>query len=612
MYTNDIKELISLRGDFGMLIGAPASTPEGFAYNNGKVDVRFNITRHASGVISRRDTVTNVSGKTLSITAALSRFSFDNGEWEVYTQYDEWCNESLGRWVPLTTGIDASNYDARVCSGATPFLAIFSKQTGRGYAFHLLPNSMWQMRVFREFRQSHGRRTIVELGISERGFCMELSDGESLTLPEILYYEFKSQSDFDAYKLHRYLNERFPEKNIPVIYNTWMSHEDRFTYADIREQLDIAALMGVEYFVIDAGWFGIPTKWWSSVGDWEEHPEAGFGGRMKEFCDEVRAKGLKVGLWFEIERAGSLSKTLVSHPEHYLKEGEHGFVDFASPEARDYVFKKLSAIVDKYGIEYLKFDFNASMTYDARCHSFLDYFAGRQIFFDRVKECYPEIYIEMCSSGGAEMCIASLSRHINSFWMSDDHSLYSQMRIYKDSMVRMPCRSLETWLTIRSVENFREIPGNEKILASGDCSWIHVEAVNRGWLEGVSFGGPLCISCDITKLSADTVAQLTALIKKHKSECAFISDTECRILSDTETLTALQWNDRGFGRLRITAFTSVHNQSAITLYPIADVNKTYRDTDGNTYTGMDLSEYGVTVTLGGRYESYTKEFEVID
>jgi hypothetical protein len=162
------------------------------------------------------------------------------------------------------------------------------------------------------------------------------------------------------------------------------------------------------------------------------------------------------------------------------------------------------------------------------------------------------------------------------------------------------------------LENFRELPGNEKILTSGDCSWIHVEAVNRGWLEGVSFGGPFCISCDITKLSSATVEQLTALIKKHKSERDFISDTECRILSDTETLTALQWNDRSFKKLRLSAFTSVHNQSAITLYPICDEGKTYFDSEGNAISGKELSENGITVTLGGRYEGHTVEFEARD
>ena len=605
MYTNDIKELISLRGDFDMLVGAPDKCGDGFYYNNGTVELGLNITKHPTGVISRKDTVKNVSGKDISLTSALSRFSFDGGEWEVYTQYNEWCKESVGQWSPLVTEISASTYDVRTCSGAAPFIAIFNKQSGRGYVFHILPNAMWQARVFREFRHSETRRTFVELGIRERGFLKKLGTGDTLELPEILYYEFKSRIDLDAYILHRYLNERFPCKRMPVAFNSWMSHEDRFTYGQMIEQLDIAARLGIEYFVIDAGWFGVPTRWYPSVGDWEEHPESGFGGRMKEFCDAARARGVKIGIWFEIERAGRDSRTMAEHPEHYLREGDHGFVNFASEATRSYIFDKVAKVIDKYGIKYIKFDFNACLTHDNTQHSFLDYVDGRQRFFDRFKSTYPDIYLELCSSGGAEICIGSLLRHFESFWMSDDHSLYSQMRFYKDTMKRVPARALETWLTIRSAEDFRELPGNEKILASGDCNWIHVEAVNRGWLEGVSFGGPFCISCDLAKLSDATLTQLGALIEKHKAERAHTAVTECRILSDTETLTVLQWNDKDFDKIRITAFTAIHSQCAFTVYPACDPEKAYVDEGGNEISGRELSERGVTVDIRGRYESYT-------
>lgn len=605
MYNNDIRELCGISGSFALPTGAPTFTDSGFIYENDDIRIVSNETRHASGVISRCDTVRNISEGTVTLTSALSRFSFDNGEWEVFTQYSEWCNESQGKWAPLVTEIAASNYDTRACSGATPFIAIWNKQTGRGYAFHILADSMWQARVYREFRQSVGRRTVVELGIRERGFSRKLDTGDTLPLAEILYYEFRSKLDFDAYKLHRYLNERYPAREIPVMYNTWMSHEDRFTRAILDEQLVLAKRIGAEYFVVDAGWFGPPERWWRSVGDWVESEESGLAMGMKEFSDSVRAAGLKFGLWFEMERAGLNSHSVNEHPEHYIFEGDHGFIDFASPAACDFLFEKICAAVDKYGIEYIKLDNNASITYDKRNASFTDYFCGKRRFIERLRKKYPEAYVECCSSGGTDMAIATLDRGYDSFWMSDDHSLYNQMRFYKDTMIRMPSRALEKWITIRSVEDFRELPGNEKILVSGDMSWIHIEAINRSWLGGVSFGGPVGISCDLTKLSEKTLDQLADIIEKHKSGLNFLKNCECRILSDTETLTALEWSDPELSTVRVTAFTGIHNQTAITLYPVVSESATYIDCAGNRLSGSDILRRGITLSLGGRFESYT-------
>ena len=40
----------------------------------------------------------------------------------------------------------------------------------------------------------------------------------------------------------------------------------------------------------------------------------------------------------------------------------------------------------------------------------------------------------------------------DSFWMSDNHSLYAQLEIFKNSICRLPCRALERWITIQSLD----------------------------------------------------------------------------------------------------------------------------------------------------------------
>jgi alpha-galactosidase len=152
----------------------------------------------------------------------------------------------------------------------------------------------------------------------------------------------------DAYKLHRYCNEKYPSK-LPIVYNTWMSHFDYIDFDNLVCQLDKASLLGCEYFTVDAGWFGKTQMWWDVVGDWQESDESAMKGRLREFSDLVRKEGLKFGLWFEIERANPDCENVNLHPEYYIRDGAHCYVDFAKRESCDFIYDILKKNIDKYG-----------------------------------------------------------------------------------------------------------------------------------------------------------------------------------------------------------------------------------------------------------------------
>ncbi len=166
-------------------------------------------------------------------------------------------------------------------------------------------------------------------------------------------------------------------------------------------------------------------------------------------------------------RAALTSQTVKDHPEYYIFKGYHGFVDFGNPDAVDYIFGVLSAAIRKYGIRFIKFDFNARLSHDADNVSFLRYFAGYRDFLHRIRGQHPEVYIENCVSGGLRMALCSLA-DMDSFWISDNHSLYTQLDIFKNTMIRMPCRALEKWLSVQTII-YEGAENVEKILSSGDC-----------------------------------------------------------------------------------------------------------------------------------------------
>ena len=599
---SSISDLFTLHGSFAPLSEKPLSTENGFTVEGEGLSIRSEFYPHSSGVTRRADSIKNTSSEPISLRSALSKFVFNGGEYEVYTQRCFWCAERYGSWQPLVTEVCASNDEVRANAGAAPFVAIYNLQNRRGVAFHILSDGKWRFRVRNFYTQTGQKKNLtVELGLDDSDLDLVLSPGESLELPSVLYYEFCEKNDMDAYKLHRYCNDVYPTRRMPVTYNSWMSKFDNISYDILSEQLKRAAELGCEYFVIDAGWFGRPNAWYDSAGDWVECKEASMAGRMSEFADRVRDVGLKFGLWFEIERASLTSDAYAAHPEYYLVEDGYAFVNFASPEACEYIKGVLFEQIDKYGIEYVKFDFNAVLTYDPERRSFNSYFKGYRDFISSIRERYPNIYLENCASGGMRMALSSLEG-FDSFWMSDDHSLYNQLEIFKSAMIRMPSNALETWMTVRSLEQFEPVYGggiSEKILMSGDAGWGHIEALSEDYLKAVAVGGPVCISCDLTKLSQKLFETLRSIISEHKAQRDFWQRSECRILCDTDSLTVLQYNDPSFEKIKIFSFSKLPIQNLTTIYPVTDGGD--YELDGKILSAAELSSEGIDLDVSKRF-----------
>ncbi len=612
---NGIGDLFSIYGSVSMPVGMPEKTVNGYYFKGEGFEAISENISHSSGVTVRSDRITNISQNEISFTRILSKFVFNSGDYEVYTQYSEWCDESLGRWQPLVTEVGAGNDDIRTNCGSAPFVAIYNLQNGRGAAFHLLADSKWSINVKKCFSQTGQRKTVtVELGIDDRGFDLKIAPGETFELPKIIYYDFKNKTDMDAYKLHRYYNDVYPARELPIIYDSWLSKFDLIGFDILSEQLEVAKKIGAEYFVIDAGWFGKPAEWFDKVGDWKECTDCSMMGRMREFADKVRSYGLKFGLWFEIERAALASDAVKKYPQYYVVEGNNAFVDFRNAEACEYIFAILAEKIKHYGIEFIKFDFNAEITFDSDRRSFLGYFEGYNAFIKRIGKEFPEVYLENCASGGLRMSLASLNG-FDSFWMSDNHSLYTQLDIFKNTMLRMPSRALERWITIRSLENFEPVypigSKVEKILVSGDAAWGHMEAINADYLRNCTLGGPIGVSCDLTKLSENTVKLLSEHFSKYKNERDFWKNSECHILCDTETLLVLQFCDREYNEIKLCSFTKIPHQNAVTVYPVCDENASYVSDAGERVSGETLVGEGADMSINDIFTSgiicYKKE-----
>lgn len=565
-------------------------------YNDFSVKAVFK--EYENGVFERQDYFT--AKEDVTLTGYNSRFFLEGGEYEVYTQYSSWQIESLGGWQDLVTGVEVSNAGVRTTEGGAPMIALKNKANGKITVFHLVANAAWKIVAKRVSVNGKNNAVLVEIGLNTKALYFKCEKGEVITMPKIFCFEAEREIDLDAWKLHKVYNELYPRKEMPIVYNTWMLNFDTIDIDDIFRQIDTAAELGIENFLVDAGWFGNSENWGNEIGVWTENQKGGFKGRLLEVSDYVRNRGMKFGLWIEPERALEGIDAIKEHPEYYL-EGTFAikFFDFANPEACDYMFNLISGLIEKYHIDYMKFDFNATLAYDEKGYAFYKYFEGQKALVKRLKEKYPTLYLTNCASGGYRMEMGQLT-YFDSVWISDNQSPIDALRIYKDTAKRLPPCTMEKYDVRTYCGGFPRYSSKEKYNMPISChgaTWETVVTVNESYTHNFITGGIMGFSGNIADYPKEEKEALKKLISDYKKDREFYKNAVMRILYDGNGITVLQYSDCDNKRVIIQAFTEIIYQDRFTVFPVLDASKNYV-IEGKEFTGEQLLKDGIEIRMG--------------
>lgn len=598
------EDIWNIFGNFGKI------RTSDFEYTTNELEIKSKYTKDENNVYHYSGELKNISDDKILLNCLKAKFHLGGGEFLVYTQYNAWQNENTGMWQALNTEVAASVRSIRSAYGAAPFMAIKNKQTGRGVVFHLLSDYEWSIQARIVPKDGEAAEAEVEIGVNSENLMYEVMPGKGVKTPEIIFYEFKNDIDLDCWKLHNYCIKNYKRKSMPVVYNTWLCRFDRISCENINNQIERAAQIGAEYFVVDAGWFGIGEDWEKQRGDWFENTTGGFFGRMADIAKNVRANNMKFGLWFEIESASAEAAILKEKGEYFKESNGLFFLDFSNPKARQYIFDVLEAHIEKYNIEYIKFDFNRDIDFDDNHTAYMNYYKGYRSLISEIKNKYPNIYLENCASGGMRADLRN-SKDFDSFWLSDNQSPYEGMRIFKEGIKRLPPQCIEKWAVLRSVENFSPdcyCGENEKIISTNDAIWGGVVGVHMSFLNGFLSGSPIGISCDLNELSEKLIDDIAKHIAHFKEERDFWENAVCRILTDSDKLLILEY--RAFAKIKIIAYAYKVMQKSVYVYPEVDKNDIYSVEDGKI-SGMDIAENGIKLNIEGNYRATFFEMERI-
>jgi hypothetical protein len=190
-------------------------------------------------------------------------------------------------------------------------------------------------------------------------------------------------------------------------FHPW-NHGPGLSDANLRSQVDIAADLGIETFMLDDQWQGGAG---GESGDWQWDPERfpdGDGDGTPDFVDYLHGKGLELGLWMSPVEFNTASETYAAHPDwacapvgdvtaQVPDDAGLGVWDATNPAFQDFIVGVVDRLVRTVDVREFKFDFMAwvDCASSAGVHDYADYEAAFVDIVHRMQEHNPTVTFEI-------------------------------------------------------------------------------------------------------------------------------------------------------------------------------------------------------------------------
>jgi len=203
----------------------------------------------------------------------------------------------------------------------------------------------------------------------------------------------------------------------------------------MRAEMDRAAAIGTELFVVDAGWYAGagasgPMDFDSGLGSYTPDPDR-FPNGLAPLTEYAHALGMKFGIWVEPERVDLSIVGREGPDESWLATSQGGYgsdhaaqICLASDAARAWVLDRLTTLIDAAQPDYLKWDNNMWVNCDRSGHGHgpadgnFAHVSALYTILQRLRDRYPDLLIENVSGGGNRLD-GGMLRYSDVAWMDD-------------------------------------------------------------------------------------------------------------------------------------------------------------------------------------------------
>jgi len=291
-----------------------------------------------------------------------------------------------------------------------PFIALEDSEAHSFLAVQLYSPASWQIEL--TVRGDDG--VTLAGGIADRDFgqwtrC--LKPGETFEAPMAVAAVGDSLEDVcDKLVKAQHPDISPVDDHMGITFNEYCTTWGNPTTDSIKRLADRISGKGIQYLVMDSGWYSDCGNWWEYRGDWSVNRKR-FPNGLREVTDYIRERGMIPGIWFEFEVAAPKSG-LYDDPEHFVKKdgvpltvGGARFWDMQESYVRDYLRENVIRRVREDGFGYIKIDYNDTMGMgcdgpEGPGENLRQKVLATQEFFRELKREIPGLVIENCSSGG--------------------------------------------------------------------------------------------------------------------------------------------------------------------------------------------------------------------
>ncbi|MEG0443272.1 MAG: alpha-galactosidase [Carnobacterium sp.] len=509
-----------------------------------KMEVKLSYTIFSDRpIITRSVKFLNNGQQLVKINKALSsNVDFDDSNYELIQLPGSWGRERHLKRDPLTRGVHV--LDSKRGTGShvyQPFSALVrpetTEHTGEVFGFHFIYSGEFTARI----EVDPFDQTRVLMGINPEHFSWNLNPGEEFQTPEVVLVYSETGLNGMSQSLHKLYRERLTRgvhqlEERPVLVNNWEATYFDFNEEKILNLADEAKELGIELVVLDDGWFGKRNDDFTSLGDWflnEEKLPKGLG----QLADEVKAKGLKFGIWFEPEMISEDSELYRAHPDWCVHVqgrtkslGRSQYVlDYSRKEVRENIVEQLTKVMDELPLDYVKWDYNRNMTeigsaalnvnQKETAHRFM---LGLYEVLETLTTRYPKILFESCSGGGGRYDPGMLY-YMPQTWTSDNTDAISRLKIQYGTSLLFPISSMGAHVS--DIPN-HQVNRNTSMKLRGD----------------VAMSGNLGYELDLTTLSDSEKAEVKEQIQFYKEHRRLIQYGDFyRLLSPFDSNEETSW-----------------------------------------------------------------------
>lgn len=310
----------------------------------------------------------------------------------------------------------------------------------------------------------HGQQRLVA-GAQHVGAERVLDPGEVLVTPPVVWTWSTSGIGETSRRLHRFARRhvvRDGARTRATVANTWEAMFFALSPEALIAQVDRAAALGAELFLLDDGWFGRRDDDTTSLGDWQVDRRKLPDG-LQPVIDHTLAAGLRFGLWVEPEMVNAASDLYAAHPDWVIGEPDRErreernqlVLDLCRPEVREFVVATIDRVLgDHPGISYLKWDANRDVTepgsgalpVDRQSHLARDRVLATREVMAEIARRHPDVELMLCASGGGRSDLDTL-RWFHEVWTSDDTDPVDRVRIQWGASHLLPASVLGAHVT---------------------------------------------------------------------------------------------------------------------------------------------------------------------